>query len=334
MPWATTVVNQRRRRGDDVKRKHTGRVLLASWRHWFRLGCAASLAAVVGAAGAQAISPSELPKVLKELPRAGAMCKRDPAESIGQPASGGTVADADQGCLLAPDEVHARWTPATLALFDLRPRPKYEQFHLERAVSSSETELLSKPYWKEKNVVLVGDGSDDARLAVVCGRLKQAGYRNVAVMQGGMLGAVRDGQSLRGTPERLGALAQIGTEELWYLTRQPSTRALVHGERSEFLKLKDLRSVRVVSELSEVGLRKALQAAPQHKGASQSIATTVVLLSRRLDEETLTALSKAVAPAPLLVYSDSYESYLREMSRQGAMWKAQERGPKKTPCLG
>lgn len=309
--------------------------LMRWWRlSWVRLGCAASLAALASVAGAQAISPSELPKVLKELPRAGAMCKRDSAEDVGQPLGGGVALDADLGCLLSPGEVQARWTPATSALFDLRPRSRYERFHLEGAVSSSEAELLSKPYWKEKHVVLVGEGRDDARLAMVCGRLKQAGYRNVVVMQGGMLGALRDGRTVLGMPERLGALAQIGTEELWYLMRQPTTLALVDRERGEFLKVKEFRSVRAVPDLNEAGLAKALEASVPGKGASRPSIKAVVLLSGRLDDDSLAALSKAVAPAPLLVYSDTYESYLREMNKQAAMWKAQERGPKKTPCLG
>ncbi|WP_066263410.1 rhodanese-like domain-containing protein [Hydrogenophaga flava] len=309
--------------------------LMRWWRwRWVRLGCAASLAALAGVAGAQAISPSELPKVLKELPRAGAMCKRDSAEDVGPPLSGGVARDADLGCLLSPGEVQARWTPATSALFDLRSRSRYERFHLEGAVSSSEAELLSKPYWKEKHVVLVGEGRDDARLAMVCGRLKQAGYRNVMVMQGGMLGAVRDGRTVLGMPERLGAMAQIGTEELWYLMRQPTTLALADGERGEFLKVKEFRLVRPLPDLNEAGLAKALEASVSGKGASRPSIKAVVLLSGRLDDDSLTVLSKAVAPAPLLVYSETYESYLREMNKQAAMWKAQERGPKKTPCLG
>lgn len=261
------------------------------------------------------------------------MCRRDAPEVRDQPANRGSVAQLDIGCLHSSTDLLAKWDPSRSVLFDLRTKQKFEQFHAEAAMSASETELVAKPYWRDKDVVLMGSGVDDVELSFVCTRLKREGYRNVAVLQGGALGLVRDGGKLLGTPERLSSLAKLSATDLWTLTRQPATLVLADAGRSEFLK--ELRGARAFPVLNEPSLKRALASSGANdRSAHSPLVAVALLLSRNVDEETLLALSKAAAPTPLLVYSDTYADYMREIAKQSAMWKAHERGPKKTPCLG
>lgn len=284
-------------------------------------------------ADAQVLSPSELPSVLKELPRAGSMCKRDAPETGSLLASGDIASGADLGCIRSPGEVQAEWHPSTSVLFDLRSRPKYDQFHAESAISSNEAELLAKPYWRDKNVVLMGGGSDDLQLAMVCSRLKQKGYRHVVVLQGGSLGLVRDAAKLHGSAERLSDLVRLTASETWYLGRQPQVLVLTSADRSEFLK--DMRHARPISAVHELEVRKSFQAyVPVDKKAPRSPMAVVLLTSKDIGEEELLKLQKAVSPAPLLVYGGAHADYARDISKQNAVWKSHERGPKKTACLG
>lgn len=284
-------------------------------------------------ADAQALSPSELPKVLKELPRAGSMCRRDAPEAAALLASGEEASEADLGCVRSPADVQAEWHPSTSVLFDLRSRAKYEQFHVEGAISSNEAELLAKPYWRDKNVVLMGGGTEDLQLAMVCGRLKRKGYRHVVVMQGGALGLVRDGASLRGVADRLSDLVRLTAPEAWYLGRQPQVLVLAGADRSEFLK--GMRHARPLPAVHEQDLKKALSAyVSADKKTPRTPMAVVLLTSKELGDEALLKLQKTVSPTPLLIYPGSYADYTREIAKQNAVWKSHERGPKKTACLG
>lgn len=284
-------------------------------------------------ADAQVLSPSELPKVLKELPRAGSMCRRDAPETAALLASGDVAAEADLGCVRSPAEVQAEWHPSNSILFDLRSRAKYEQFHVEGALSTNEAELLAKPYWRDKDVVLMGGGADDLQLAMVCSRLKRKGYRHVVVLQGGALGLVRDGVSLRGAATRLSDLVRLTAPETWHLGRQPQVLVLASADRSEFFK--DMPQARALPTVNGPDLKKSLQTyAPVDKSAPMMPMAVVLLTSKDLGDEALLKLQKAVSPTPLLVYQGSFADYTREIARQNAVWKSHERGPKKTACLG
>lgn len=261
------------------------------------------------------------------------MCKRDAPETGSLLASGDIASGADLGCIRAPGEVQAEWHASSSVLFDLRSRPKYDQFHVESAISSNEAELLAKPYWRDKNVVLMGGGADDLQLAMVCSRLKQKGYRQVVVLQGGALGLVRDAAKLHGSAERLSDLVRLTASETWYLGRQPQVLVLAGADRSEFLK--DMRHARPISAVHELELKKSFQAyVPVDKKAPKSPMAVVLLTSKDLGEKELLKLQKVVSPAPLLVYGGAHADYARDISKQNAVWKSHERGPKKTACLG
>lgn len=299
-------------------------------RHFFLLIVIVTFASL---ADAQALSPSELPKVLKELPRAGSMCKRDAPETVALLSSGDVVSEADLGCLRSPEEVNADWHPTTSVLFDLRSRAKYDQFHVEGALWVNEAELLTKPYWREKKVVLMGDGADDLQLVMVCSRLKQKGYRHVAVLQGGALGQIRDGARMHGAADRLSDLVILTAPEAWRLGKQPQVLVLAGLDRSEFMK--EMRLARSLSAIDELALKKSLQAyMPVDKKAPRTPMAVVLLTSKDLSEDELLKLQKVVSPAPLLVYTGAHADYTLGIAKQNTVWKSQERGPKKTACLG
>ncbi|MDR7152734.1 rhodanese-related sulfurtransferase [Hydrogenophaga palleronii] len=281
----------------------------------------------------QALDPSELPNILKELPRAGSMCRRDDGASAGMPAAGGSASDVDPACIRPPGELLSQIGKQDAALIDLRPRAQFDRFRVREAISSSESELVVKPYWKEQQVILMGRGVDDLHLSSVCTRLKKSGYKRVSVLQGGVIGLVREGIKLVGVPVRLDELVQLSAADVWFLTQQPGALVLTDATRSDFLKT--MPDAMQLSQVDEQGLKKAMQSRAG-TGKSQRVApaAVVLLVSSSPGEDELNKLLAAASPSPLFVFTGTHTEFGREMARQDAVWKARERGPKKTACLG
>ena len=282
---------------------------------------------------AQVLPTGELPEVLKDLPRSGTICKRDDAGS-GKFLGPDRVAwEVDLGCLRSHAQVREEWNPSNSILFDLRLRSKFERFHAEGAISTNEAELISKPYWRTKNIVLMGSGVDDFQLSMVCRRLKTNGYKHVVVLQGGVLSQIRDGVKMSGSPDSINEAVRLTVPEVWTLSRQPQVMVLADTDRSEFLK--DIRHARPISEVNDLELKKLLKSyATGDKKISNGPVAVILLSSTELGEDALLRLQKTVSPAPLLVYTGAHSDYTRDIGKLNSVWKSHERGPKKAACVG
>lgn len=259
------------------------------------------------------------------------MCRRE--DSVGSTAAGRAISDADPTCIRPADELLSKIDQSNTALFDLRPRSQFDQYRVREAISSRESELVVKPYWKDREVILMGRGVDDLHLSSVCTRLKKAGYKHVSVLQGGVISMVREGVPLAGDPVRLADMVHLSTADFWFVSRQPDAMVLMDAGRGDFSKA--MPDAVQLNQVDDQSLKKALLSrAGNAKTQRIPPVAVVLLLSSSPGEDELNKLLMAAKPSPLLVYSGTHKEYVREMARQEAVWKAQERGPKKTACLG
>lgn len=316
-------------RGDRMQQTTAGR-----WRA-FGLACALvglGMVATVGmsSAAAEVLSPSEMPAVLKELPAAGTMCKRNAATPLADPAPPPSEVKPDLGCVRPLAEL--RSSLATAAKFDLRPRAQFDRFHLESAISISEADVMAKPYWRGQHIVLMGGAADDLRLARLCGRLAGQGYASVSVLQGGVMSLVASKEPMVGTVEPLSEMARIDTQTLWFLSTDASTLLLSGPSARSFGE--ELPGMVSLPALDARSLGVALRAASSRQGKLSRLRRVVVLSGGDVSEAMAREWTSVVGELTVLVYTLSREQFALEMRKLRDVWKAHERGPKRAACSG
>lgn len=292
-----------------------------------------SLTLLVG--GASGIVHAELssglvqPAALHNIPRAGGECRRDAIDAM--PAAAVEGPAADLSCALPAAEA-AKEVGDPAALFvDVRRMADFEAFHIAGAVNIRPDELRSKPYWRGKRVVLVGNGKAERELYALCSGLKQAAYGQVRVLRGGMPAWLAQELPVQGKAPAVSGLTRLSAAELW-AESQYTANLLLLDPRQNALQ-GDISYAVLLSRLTpEMVHSTLLQRRKQLKGVG--LASVVLVAGTDTPEPQIEALRKALTPVPLLVYSDTAAAYRQQLQAQKAVWSARLRGPKPLPCGG
>ncbi|MDR1935074.1 MAG: rhodanese-like domain-containing protein [Candidatus Accumulibacter sp.] len=289
--------------------------------------CACCLA--VPLAHAQLSPGTQPPAALDGIPATGSSCGRDDDSS--EPA-GGAIARknpagdaANYDCALDADKLQAMLSAPNLMLADLRSPAAFAAFHIPPAVNVSPGALASKSYWRNKRLVLIGDGKGEHELYVQCAHLKRRGYAHVQVLRGGVAQWQAHALPLNGRAPALAAQIRLSATEFWQETRNPrnlvllDTRlaALAHG----------LASARTIPAPTAEAIVGALRDRRNAGVTAIVLATADGFVDARIEE-----LSRAVRPVPILVYSGSVDEYRNQLALQQAVWKAREQGPRTPRC--
>lgn len=280
----------------------------------------AALACWGAAAQAQTAPANTLPEALKGIPQAGLACTR---ESFAQEAAARIQAPPpDLRCALEVHAAQRQLEQPDDVVIDLRPAGEFAQYHIDGAVNASLADLLGKPYWRGRKVMLAGDGKGERELYAACARLKDAGYRQVAVLRGGMAAWLAAGKPVRGRAPSAQQLARLSADELWQESQFAANQVVLGQDRAALAK--DLPSARPVSSLDPAAIRHAA------KGAAT--AALVLVTGADLPDDRLQQLQRALAPQPLLVYTGTRDAYARQLATRQAMWRAHANGPKQPAC--
>src|SRR5258706_11721829 len=178
---------------------------------------AALLAGACGRASAQNAPTSELPKALKDIPPAAAMCRPDkvePLDSILRGIARKGIAP-DPSCAVAAAELSPAARRADALFVDTRPASEHDQFRIDGALRLRAAELRAKAYLRGRKLVLVGDGKAERELYVACAELKQQGFKQVRVLRGGMPGWLAHGQPVLGRAPAPDRMIRLSAAQLW-----------------------------------------------------------------------------------------------------------------------
>jgi rhodanese-related sulfurtransferase len=299
---------------------------------FFLFGLAAGLIAApchLLAGGAPAVSSgADIPAVLREMPRAGAACRRDdPLPAAVAAAS--RAGRADIGCALPISEASAAQSGVETVLADVRPAQAYAVSHIEASRNLQLTDLHGKPYWRDKRVVLVGSGKGEAELYRECAALKQAGYRNVHVLQGGIAQWGAQGLPLAGRPESAAQLARLSTDE--FLLEMRAEVNLVVLDPAQAISRTDVPGAQTLPALSAAAIREAID--KRRKADKKTPPAGVVVVARPgVSDEQIGQWQQAAAPMPLLVYAEGRPALVAGQAQQKATWAALAKGPKRLGC--
>lgn len=234
----------------------------------------------------------------------------------------------DLSCVINPaDLAHKLKSPGTV-LVDTRSAVDFAEFHIEGAMNISATELRSKSFLRDKSVVLIGNGKAERELYIECRRLKSTGFRRVNVLRGGMPAWLASGYSVLGQSPNLARLTTLTPSELWIESRFAANLILVTASQKTLQK-----HITGALLIPDERLKTVQAIVNQRSRHSKSGSRAAVILGTGKEAD-VQALSQAIEPVPLLVYSETAEALANQLTQQSAVWTAQARGPKQPSGCG
>lgn len=268
---------------------------------------------------------------LSAINPAGGSCRRDDASSStpGAVVPAPVLVEPDLGCAITAAEAR-RWQEAPDTLFvDTRLPAEHAQFGIRGAVNLAALDLRTKSYLKAKRIVLFGNGKAEQEVYRACAQLKQAGFSQVRVLRGGVGMWQLAQQPLVGSAIHNGVMVGLSAAEFWQEAMFDDNVVLVSPARREvqgslsFSVLLDQPSGDAIRAVLE-RRRKELKGAP--------LASVVLVVGKEVTRDQLNQIRQSLDPIPILVYADSQEALIQQMTRQQAVWSAHARGPKKPAC--
>jgi rhodanese-related sulfurtransferase len=271
---------------------------------------------------------ASLPEPLRDMRRAGESCGRDDEGPARTQTARNAAAPGrpDASCAVPVAELRGALGSGAVTVVDARPAADYQLFHVPDALNLPARNVLHKPALKNKPLVLVGSGKGERELYAACSALRQAGFSSVRVLLGGMLSYVRAGLPLQGRTTGSYEMARLSAGELWEESQFADNLVLVSDKNSAFID--EVPTATVIAGVTPSALQGMLE---QQRKASRKPVLSVVLAAQ-VAPDAYTALAAAIAPVPLLVYTDSAAALKSQLATQKAVWAAHARGPRKPRC--
>lgn len=298
---------------------------------WYRVLCAVTIVALQcgASAVAQVTTSDKLPEALKDVRAASGMCRRDDVLSGASSTVATPEIEPDLGCAISVTELQSLLARQSTTLVDLRPSADHQTYHIDSALNLNLSELLSKPYWRNKSVVLIGSGKAEREIYSACARLKQSGYKQVRVLHGGMPSWLAHNQSVIGRAPSAQQLARLSADEFWLESQNPDSLVVIDKAQSALQA--DLSFSIVLPQTTGETIhgvlerrRKALKSA--------TLASVVLAADPTVTDGQIRRIQQAILPVALLVYADTRDAFVRQLAIQKAIWLAQARGPKQPGC--
>lgn len=271
-------------------------------------------------------------EALRGINQVGASCRIEDMKKEGAVWTGPQLA-ADARCAITVERVAQLQSHPHTLIVDLRPKEAFSLAHIDGAINATSAELHTKPYWKSRRVVLVGSGKGEHQLLQLCGSLKQAGYSEVHVLNGGMLAWARDRQPESGRAHDADGRQLIDAAELFVEAQDPATLLLLPPAFADLSKEfvgTTLTTSNLGVEQLEAMVRKVV-AGPATPNRPAPLRVVLVAPATVTPAE-LGELARRLRPLPVLVYRSSVEE-LREFLRgHKAGLVALARGPRRPGC--
>ena len=290
-----------------------------------------------------------MPQALQGLPAAGSQCGLSPAEKL-QAQQAAALPAPDARCLLSTSELARDKALSEWTWVDVR-RPDLAEADAQPGALRLSPELLrSKAFLKTRRVLLVGDGHAQAALLSQCRRLKDEGFKQVRVLNGGWpqwrhqqalqattqsgaqsgahSGAPSTSSATLTSAEPLGAAA-LSASALWAESQHEGN--LVIGTRADGLI--PLLPFGVTLDAWSVERVRALIERRRHDSPGVPLASVVLVHApERSADVPLAALRQALHPTPVLVHVGQASALRTQLAQMEAAWVARERGPKQPRC--
>jgi rhodanese-related sulfurtransferase len=278
---------------------------------------------------AQMTIGDKLPEALTKIKQATGACRRDDLLANMSGALASQEDQTDIGCAVTVGSMEFLLQKPHTALIDLRSATEYQAFHIQKALNLSMDELHSKPYWRDKTVVLIGRGKAERELYSACYRLKHSGYKQVRVLQGGMLQWLVQNQPVTGRAPPSVLLAKLSSAEFWVESRSPENVVILDKEQGALQA--DLPFSVVVQKTTGDAIKTILERR-RKETKNAPLAAVVLAADPTITDQKIQQLQQALTPVPLLLYAETREAFVRQIATQKAIWAALARGPRQPGC--
>lgn len=283
-----------------------------------------ALSSAAMAAG-QAAANERLPKALDGIARATGECRVEP----GQEAAGSALGvKPDLSCGMPVSGVKAVLQRPDSVLIDVRGARDYEASHIEGALQASLADVRSKPHWRGKTVVLAGSGKAESELYQACATLKKS-FKQVVVLRGGMPAWLAAGEPVLGRAPAAAHMMRLSVAD-FLLESQHGDNLIVLDQQQAALQ-SDIPFSMVLPDPGAGAIKNLIE---QRNRALKSGGPAAVVLATGTawSDAQVAALHLALAPVPLLVYSDTRNAFRAQQRTHKAVLLAQTRGPKQLGC--
>ena len=272
-------------------------------------------------------SGDQIPDALKEISSASEGCRRDAPKQGGKAASSSKIYEVDLQCSISADTFVSMKSAGDSLVVDRRDATDFRSFHIEGAMSLGITDLVAKPYWRSKKVVLIGNGRAEVELYRECARLKSIGYRSVHVLRGGMPSWLSKNLPVVGYAAEGADFIEISATEL--LIEAQNVYNIVLIDKSSIRERTDIGATFEVPNASVATIKEFME--KYRRVNPRSLTASMVLVSTIANEE-IAQIRGMLHPIPLLVYKGSWEGVVSQQNANKAMWAAYARGPKLPGC--
>ena len=281
-----------------------------------------------GIAIAQISRPGDqIPDALKEISPVSEVCRREGPKQGEKPISSSRIYEVDLQCSIGADFFMSMKSTGDSLFVDRRDATDFRSFHIEGAMNLGITDLLAKPYWRSKKVVLVGNGRAEAELYRECARLKSVGYGRVHVLRGGMPSWLNRNLPVVGIASGGADLVEISAAEL--LIEAQNSYNIVLIDRSGIKERTDIGAAYEISNASVGAVKEFME---KYRRANPRTLTASLVLVSSIANEEVAQLRGMLSPIPLLVYKGNWEAVVSQQNANKAMWAAYARGPKVPGC--
>jgi len=275
-----------------------------------------------------------MPDALQGITWAGSQCERPPQDRVmDDPSARGSAPDLK--CMLTVQTLFDRQSRVKQAAseytwVDVRVASGSGNDVQPQVLRMPVEHLFTKGFLRQKRLLLVGDGSNDAYLLSQCGRLKGHGFVDVRVLQGGWphwqaWQAVRS----EGRAVMLPEVVRLDIAGVWAAAHEETW--LVLGLRANGMS-RLVPFSREVEAWATANIRAVLEQRRRALGAVPLLGITLLLEPADDRAALVNALRQELMPLPVTVHVNTAADLERGLMQLEASWAARVRGPRQPRC--
>jgi rhodanese-related sulfurtransferase len=236
-------------------------------------------------------------------------------------------------CLMAPKQAMALYRKGSLFIVDVRRAADFERYRIPGAMNIPVSFVKTKAFLKAQPFVLVDANPGSGELESACQQLRETGFKQAAVLRGGLMGwrgaaGAIEGDLLAQRELNRMAPAEYAEEGGYADWLVVSVASAPQGELTKFLP-KAVALPRPADDASFAADLKSAIAKRTRKGTELNV-LVVDDDGRRIEKlESLVPIGLA---NPVMFLEGGLAGYRKFWTEQAAIWAAVDRGPRKPRC--
>lgn len=276
-------------------------------------------------------SPASLPELKCPLP----------VSAAGSSVTASTTAsfkprNRDRSCFVTIAEAEKQRLKKDVRFVDVRSLAEFEQYRIAESINIPLHLVKTKNFLKNAPVVLVNDGRSTAEIEQLCQELRQEGFRQVTVLEGGLNAWRASARPLAGDTIALARLNRMSPQELSVERLYNDWLVLDVSTPGKF---KDLRqwmpaNVVVVSTKAGTDLAVSMRALIAKHRKSNPQGRVLLVADDNLAYERLDARLQKAGTLATLRLDGGLAGYREFISRQIAVWNQQNQPRRLPSCRG